>query len=438
MQVSVETTSELQRKMTVHVPEEKIQEQVASRLRSLAGKVKIDGFRPGRVPHSVIEKRFGAGVRDEVLADMIQSSFYDAIRAEKLNPAGGPVITSQQSAQGQGLSYVADFEVMPEFILIPLESLEIKRFVSEVTEEDLDSMILRLREERKSWREIDRPATLHDRLTISFEGKLGDESFTDGKVENFPVVLGSNQMIPGFEDRLLGAAAQSHLIFELAFPQDYGNEKLAGKTGTFSVDVVKVEESVLPEIDAGFVESYGIEDGNLDRFRADIKANMEREMRRALGVRTKTSVMDQLFERNSSLSVPRVLINQELNQLIAPYKEAAQKHKQNIDEAELRERFEPVAQRRVALALILNKIMQTSKLSVDQKRVRAAVEELAVSYENPEQVVGWYYSNRTALEQVENMVLEDQVVDAVLEKAKVADEKISFKDLMQPKQNTNA
>jgi len=438
MQVSVETTSELQRKMTVHVPEDKIQEQVASRLRSLAGKVKIDGFRPGKVPHSLIEKRFGSSVREEVLADMIQSSFYDAIQAEKLSPVGGPVITSQESAHGQGLSYVADFEVMPEFVPIPLEVMEVKRFVSEVTEEDLDSMILRLREQRKIWREVNRPAAIHDRLTISFEGKVGDESFTDGKVENFPVVLGSNQLIPGFEDKLVDATPDSHLTFDLSFPQDYGNEKLAGKTATFTVDITKVEESVLPEVDSDFIKSYGIENGDLDSFRTDIQANMEREMKRALQARTKTSVMDELYERNSLLSVPRVLVNQELTHLLTPYKEAAQKRKQNIDETQLKERFEPIAKRRVALGLILNKIIQTNKLSVDQKRVRAAVEDLAVSYENPEQVVSWYYSNRAELAQVESMVLEDQVVDAVLEKARVIDEKISFKDLMQPVQENNA
>jgi trigger factor len=437
MQVSVETTSELQRKMTVHVPEEKIQEQVASRLKSLAGKVKIHGFRPGKVPHSLIEKRFGSSVREEVLADMIQSSFYDAVRAEKLNPVGGPVITSQESAHGQGLSYVADFEVMPEFVLIPPETMEVKRYVSEVTEQDVDGMILRLREQKKIWREVDRPAAVQDRVTISFEGKLGDEPFTDGKTENFPVVLGSNQLIPGFEDKLVGAAPHSHLTFDLEFPQDYGNEKLAGKSGTFDVDIAKVEESVLPELDAEFAKSYGIESGDMDSFRADIRANMEREMNRALQARTKTSVMDELFERNSSLSVPRALVNQELTHLIMPYQEAGQKRKQSFDEAQLKERFEPIAKRRVTLGLLLNKIIQTNKLSVDPKRVRAAVEELAVSYENPEQVVSWYYSNRAQLEQVESMVLEDQVVDAVLEKAKVIDEKISFKDLMQPVQEAN-
>jgi len=435
MQVSVETISELNRKMTVHVPEDKIREQVTSRLRSLAGKVKIDGFRPGKVPQSLVEKRFGASVREEVLADMIQSSFYDAIRAEKLNPAGGPLITPQES--GEGLSYVADFEVMPEFVLLPLDVLEVKRFVSEVTEEDLDGMVLRLREQRKTWQEVSRPAAIEDRLIISFEGKVGDESITNGRVEDLPVVLGSNQLIPGFENNLVGATRDSKLSFDLPFPQDYGNEKLAGKIAQFTVDVTKVEEGVLPELNTDFAKAYGIEDGDLETLRTDIKANMEREMNRALQSRTKNSVMEQLFDRHSSLSVPRVLVDQELTQLLAPYKQAAQKRNQGIDEAGLTERLEPVAKRRVALGLILNKLIETNRLSVDPKRVRAAVEDLATSYEHPEHVVSWYYSNREQLKQVESMVLEEQVVEVVLAKAKITDEKISFKDLMQPSQENN-
>ena len=438
MQVSVETTSELNRKMTVHVPEDKIQEQVASRLRSLAGKVKIDGFRPGKVPQSLIRKRFGSSVREEVLADMIQTSFYDAIREEKLNPVGGPLITPQESAEGQGLKYVADFEVMPEFVLMPLEVMEVKRFTSEVTAEDLDGMILRLREQRKVWHEVERPAAVNDRVIINFEGRTGDETFTEGPVKNFSVVLGSKQLVAGFEDKLIGTTPGAHLAFELSFPSDYGNEKLAGKTAQFSVEVTKIEEGVLPEVDAAFVKAFGIEDGDEQNFRADVKANMEREMNRALQARTKNSVMDVLFERNSSLSVPRVLIEQELARLIEPYKQAAQKSNQKVDDAQLKQRLEPVAKRRVALGLILNKIIDVNRLSVDQKRVRVAVEELAMSYENPEQVVNWYYSNHDQLKQVESMVLEDQVVDAVLANAKTADEEISFKDLMQSPQEDNA
>ncbi|HYE35728.1 trigger factor [Methylocaldum sp.] len=430
MQVSVETTSELSRKMTVQVPEEKIQEKIASRLRSLANEVKIDGFRPGKVPQGLVKKRYGQQVREEVLSDLIQSSFYEAVREEKLKPAGMPQITARRVDEGNGLEYEASFEVMPEFVLMPLETLEVRRFVSEVNEQDLDAMIERLREQRKTWQEVGRAAAVGDRVTISFEGKIGEESFTDGKVENLAVVLGANQMIPGFEDKLAGATAGSTLDFELSFPADYPNQKLAGNAAQFAVEMLKVEEGVLPEVDAEFAKSYGIEDGGVEAFRNDIRANMEREMKRALQTRTKTSVMDALFTKNT-IALPNALIQDELEHLLTPYREAAQKRRQNLDQAKLKEQLEPLARRRVALALILGKVIETNNLVADQKRVRSTIEDLAMSYENTEEVVRWYYAERERLREVENVVMEDQVVDLVLEKAKATEEKVAFQELMQ-------
>jgi trigger factor len=430
MQVSVETTSELSRKMTVQVPEEEVQEKIASRLKSLANRIKIDGFRPGKVPQSLLKKRYGQQVREEVLSDLIQSSFYEAVREEKLRPAGVPEITARQVDEGSGLEYEASFEVMPEFVLMPLETLEVKRFVSEVTEADVDAMIERLREQRKIWGDVDRAATTGDRVNISFEGKIGEESFTDGKVENVAVVIGSNQMIPGFEDKLVGAAAGSTLEFELSFPTDYPNQKLAGNAARFVVDVLKVEESHMPEVDEEFAKSYGIEEGGVEAFRSDIRANMEREMKRALQTRTKTSVMDALFAKNA-IALPNALVQDELKELLAPYRQAAQNRKQEFDEAKLKEQLEPLARRRVALALILGKIIETNNLTVDQKRVRSTVEELAASYESPEDVVRWYYAEPKRLREVENVVMEDQVVDLVLDRATVSEEALAFPELMQ-------
>jgi trigger factor len=435
MQVSVESTSELGRKMTVHVPEEKIQVEVASRLKNLAGKVKIDGFRPGKVPASVIQKRYGQGVREEVLADLVQSTFYEAVRAEKLNPAGGPTITPQSAENSEGFSYVADFEVVPEIQLTPVDSLSVNRFVSEVTDEDLDNMVEKLRDQRKTWRQCDgRPAAMGDRLLISFEGTCDGENFTNGRVEDFGVVLGSNQLIPGFEEKLVGVTAGSDCQFSIDFPSDYGNINLAGKSAEFSVSVAKIEEPVLPAIDQEFVNSFGIESGSADDFRADIKANMEREMTRALQAKTKTSVMDELYSRHADMLIPGVLVQQEISELIKPYVESAKKAKQPIDQASLSERLTPVAKRRVALAMILGRLIDSERIKVDSKRVRAAIDDLSLSYEDPSQVVNWYYSNKEQLSQVENMVLEDQVVDAVLAKAQVSEESVLFKDLMQPQQ----
>ena len=430
MQVSVETTSGLNRKITIQVPEEKIQEKIASRLKALSRQVKIDGFRPGKVPQGVIKKRYGQQVREEVLSELIQSSFYDAVRDEQLRPAGAPEIKAHKIEEGQGLEYEANFEVMPEFVPMPLETLEVKRFVSEVTEADVDAMVERLREQRKTWREVERPAAEGDRVLISFEGWLGEESFTNGRVESFPVVLGSKQMIPGFEEKLIGTEAGAKLDFELEFPADYPGEKMAGKTGRFSIDVLKIEESVLPELDAEFIKSFGVEDGSLTAFRDDIRGNMEREMRRALQARTKRSVMDALFSANA-ITLPNVLIKDELESLLAPYRESAQKRQQSLDEAKLREQLGPLAQRRVALALILGKLIEAHNVSVNPARVRAAVEDLALSYEDSEAVVRWYYGEKGRLQEVENLVMEDQIVDLVLEKARVTEEHIGFHELVQ-------
>jgi trigger factor len=431
MQVSIETTSELSRKMTIQVPEEKIQEQVSKRLKSMAGKVKLDGFRPGKAPQSLIQKRYGQGIREEVVAELIQSSFYDAVREEKLNPVGGPLITPEDTTDGQGLKYVADFEVMPEFVLFPVEQMEVQRFVSEVTEADLDAMLQRLREQRKTWQESDAAAALTDRVTIHFEGKSEGEDFTNGKVENFPVVLGSNQLIPGFEVQLIGVLPGQSLDFNVPFPADYAVEKLAGKLADFAVEVVKIENSVLPELDAEFVLDFGIEEGGIEAFRAEIKTSMEREMARALASKSKDSVMDELHRRNESLSLPRLLVDQELKSLVSSYREEAQKRKQPFDEIAAHANLETVARRRVALGLLLNRIIETNQIKVDTNRVRSTIEDLAVSYEDPQEVINWYYSNREQLSQVQNMVVEDQVVDLILETAKVQERRIDFKDLMQ-------
>lgn len=429
MQVSVESISELSRKMTIQVPEAQIQQEVSSRLQSLTYRVKIDGFRPGKAPRSVIHKRYGQQVREEVLSELIQSTFHDAIRDEKLRPAGAPQIIAHKADEGEGLEYEANFEVMPEFVPMPLETLEVRRFVSEVTDDDVETMIQRLREQRKTWHPVDRPSAEGDRLVIAFEGWDGEESFTEGRVEGFPLLLGGKQMIPGFEEQLTGAAPGAQLNFELQFPADYPGAKMAGKTGRFAVEITSVEESRLPELDAEFTQAFGVEDGNVETFRSEIRSNMEREMRRALRTRTKTSVMDALYNRNT-FALPNVLVQNEIEDLAKPYIESAREQKQQIDEAKLKQQIDPVARRRVALALLLGKLIDAHTITLDSVRVREMVEELAQSYENPAEVVRWYYAEKERLREVENVVREDQIVDLVLEKATTTDESIGFQDLM--------
>lgn len=429
MQVSVEATSELSRKMTVTVSEEKISQQVNSKLQSLSGNVKIDGFRPGKVPQAVVKKRYGQQVREEVVSDLIQSSFYDAVREEKLNPAGAPQIKANKIAEGEGLEYEATFEIIPEFVLMPLETLEVKQFTSKVEESDIDRMIDRLRDQKKTWETVERKSKSEDRIVISFQGVHEGENFTNGKTEDFPVIIGSGQMIPGFEDKLIGLAAGEKIEFDIEFPKEYPSEKLAGNTAHFSIEVARVEEPKLPEQDAEFVKSFGVASGDVAELRGDILSNMEREMTRALKNRTKSSVMDQLFDRNT-LQLPEVLIQDELEDLLKPYRESARKHKQDLDEAGLKEQLSPLAKRRVALALILGKVIDAHGVKVDPARVRQSVEEMAASYEDPEEVVRWYYADQTRLREIENMVLEDQIVDLVIGKAKTAQEAIDFQALM--------
>lgn len=417
--------------MTIQVPEGQIQEQIDSRLKSMSHRVKIDGFRPGKVPQSVIRKRFGMQVREEVLSEVIQSSFHEAIRDQQLTPVGAPQIVAHRADPGEGLEYQADFEIMPEFVPMPLEVLEVKRYQSTVSEEDVDIMIERLREQKKTWHAVERPADLGDRAIIGFEGWHGEESFTNGPVENFPVILGSQQMIPGFEEKLSGTQAGAKLEFELDFPESYPGEKMAGKTGRFAITVDKVEEAKLPEVDSEFAKEFGIEDGDLGAFRDEIRANMERQLRQALQGRTKASVMDQLYARNT-FSLPVSLIEDELKTLIALHRQSARNQRQQpVDETRLKEQLDPSARRRVALALILGKIIDAYHLKADPGRVREKVEELALTYEQPEAVVHWYYAEKDRLRQVENLVMEDQIVDLVLAKARVVDEAVRFHDLGQ-------
>lgn len=430
MQISVERVDELNRKLTVQVPEQTISEKVESRLKSLARSAKFDGFRPGKVPATLIRKRYGNQVREEVLSDLIESTFAQAVRDEKLRPAGLPEITAKAAGEGQGLEYEAAFEIFPEFVLMPVETLNLTRYTSVIGDEDVDRMLNRLREQRRTWQVVDRSAASGDRVTIDFQGDVGGEAIAAEPIRNFTVVLGGNQIVPGFEEQLAGASGGVHLSFDTTFPDDYANSQWAGKTGHFEVDVREVAESVLPNLDEEFARGFGIEDGSVEALRKDVTENMDREMRRALKARTKTVVLDALYEKNP-LTLPKSLVEAELAELLAPYMESAKKGGKVPDESEMRQRYEPLARRRVALALILGKLIELNNIKAEPKRVREAVEDLARSYEQPDQVIHWYYSNQKHLQEVENLVVEDQVVEWVLEKANVRDEAIGFQDLMQ-------
>ncbi|TAL45945.1 MAG: trigger factor [Methylovulum sp.] len=432
MQVSVEKTSELSRKMTVSVPEAIVQEKMAARLKSLAREVKVDGFRPGKVPQHVVNKMFGAKVRSEIAGDLIQSTYYEALQNQDLKPAGHPYIDALE--ESEGFKYTAVFEVYPEISLENIGQLEVVRPMASVEETDVDNMIEKLRLQKRQWAAVDRAAQENDRITINFSGTLEGETFTNGLVENYSVEIGSKQMIPGFEDNLVGLESGANKVFELTFPEQYGNEKLAGKVAEFDITVVNIEEPVMPEIDAEFIKGYGIEEGTVESFRNDVKNNMERELAQALRGKLKNAVMDALYEK-IQIAVPNSLIDEEIENLMKPYVETAKRQKIKLEDLHVtRDIFEAQAKRRVALGLILGEIIQKNTIKLDNNIVRTTIEDMAKSYERPEDVVNWYYSDKSRLHDVQQMVLEDQTVDWLMAQAQVSDETLSFSDVMDKQQ----
>jgi trigger factor len=418
--------------MTVSVPEAVVQEKMADRLKTLAREGKIHGFRPGKVPQQVITKMYGDKVRDEITGDLIQSTYYQALQSESLRPAGYPHIEHTDDAAG--FVYTAIFEVYPEIVIEGLEQLEVARAIAEVGDVDVDNIIEKLREQKKEWSVVERAAQEYDQVTVNFSGVSEEKNFTNGKVENFLVEIGAKKMIPGFEDQLIGLEAGANKTFEITFPEEYGNAELAGKVAQFEVDVVKVEEATLPEIDSDFIQAYGVEEGTVDSFRADVKDNLGRELKQVLRGKLKNAVMDALYEK-IQIAVPNALIDEEVERLMQPYIESAKRQKMKPEDMQLpRDAFEEQAKRRVALGLILGEIIQKNSVEIDGGKVRETIEELAKSYERPEDVVAWYYSDEKRLHDVQQMVLEDQVVEWLAAQAKVTDETVSFSDVMDRQQ----
>jgi len=432
MQVSVEKTSELSRKMTVSLPEKMVQEKMDARFKSLAREVKIDGFRPGKVPVRVVKKMYSDRVRSEVTGDLIQTTYFQALQQQKINPAGHPHINPTD--ESAGFEYTAEFEVYPEVSLEGVSALEIKRPVATVEQADQDAMVSKLREQKKDWNAAERSSVKGDRVTIHFSGVCDGENFTDGKVENYQVEIGKGKMVPGFEDELIGLDVGTNKTFVVTFPEAYGNEKLSGKPAEFEVELIKVESPLLPEIDEEFIKAYGVEDGSIESFKVDVKANMERELAQGLKGKLKNTVMDELYEK-LQISVPNTLIDQEVQNMMKPYEANAKKQNMKLEDLELpKELFEEQAKRRVALGLILSEIIKINEIKVDDNKVRSTVEDMAVSYERPEDFVEWYYADESRLNEVKQMVLEDQAVEWIIDQAQVSDETVSFEDVMEKQQ----
>jgi trigger factor len=421
MQVTVETGEGLARQMTVELPPEEIEQEVDKRLQEVARSARLPGFRPGKVPMRVLRQRFGESVRGEVFGEKVQASFPEAIAQVELRPAGMPEIEAAIDKAARRYAYTAKFEVLPQVELRGLEGKSIKRPVAEVGEGDIDSMIARLREQRKTWVDVDRAAANGDQVTLSFEGTVDGEAFPGGSAEDVPLELGSGRMVPGFEDQLIGVAAGDEREIDVTFPADYHGKQLAGKQARFKVAVKAVAEPALPDVDAEFIRGFGIEDGDVDKFRADVRNNMGRELKQRVESKLKEQVMDALLEVNP-IDLPEVLVAEEIKALKAQARQAVGGGSFELPD----ELFVDSAKRRVALGLIVAEVVKQYGLTPDADRVRAAVEEMAATYETPQAVIDYYYADRQRLASVESMVMEELVVERMLEQADVQDEPTTF------------
>lgn len=426
MAVSVEITSGLERRLKVDVPAARIDVAVETRLKDAATRMRIDGFRPGKVPMSEVRRRYAGPIRQEVLGDVMRDSFLEAVREQKLNPAGNPRIEPVTNEPGKDLEFVAVFEVYPEVSLGDFTTIAVEQPTGAVTDADVEEMVVTLRRQRATPQEVVRAAAMDDMVEIDFVGTRNGAEFKGGSATDAKIQLGAGRMIPGFEEGLVGVVAGDQRTLELTFPADYSNDELKGQAVTFRITVKKVLEQKLPELNEQFFNSFGIRESSLDKFKVEVRRNMERELRAALRNRVKTQVMEQLG-RSASIDLPRALVAQEIQRLRQNMMQQFGGAK--VDPSLLPdELFSEQARKSVLLGLIVGEIVKTEGIRVDAERVRKQVEEVAESYEAPQDVVNWYYTNPTSLRQIELAVLEEQVVERILRDAKVTPTQVSYQE----------
>jgi trigger factor len=433
MAVNVETLEKLERRITLTLPVKVIQSEVDSRLKRLARTVKMDGFRPGKVPMNVVAQRYGYSVHYEVMNDKVGEAFAQAANEAKLRVAGQPKITEKQGSPEGELAFDAVFEVFPEVKIGELTTAEVEKLDTEVTDAAIDKTLDILRKQRRTFaqRPHDAAAQDGDRVTVDFEGKIDGETFQGGKAEDFQVLLGEGQMLKEFEDAMRGMKAGESKTFPLAFPADYHGKDVAGKTADFMVTVKKIEAAHLPEVDEALAKSLGIADATVEGLRGDIRKNLEREVKFRLLARNKQAVMDALVAK-AELDLPNSSVQSEVDRLIEGARaDLKQRGIKDADKAPIPDdMFRPQAERRVRLGLVVAELVRANNLQAKPEQIKAHVEELAASYEKPAEVVRWYFSDRQRLAEVEGIVLENNVTHYVLGKAKVVEKTVSFDDLM--------
>ena len=431
MQVSVETTEGLERKLTIAIPGDRVDTAVNARLQEAAQTIRLNGFRQGKVPLKVVKNKFGKGVRQEVVGELMNQTYFEAIAQESLKPAGQPRIEPTSMDEGKDVEFVAVFEVYPEIELPDFAAIKAERLVAEVSDDDIDEMIETLRKQRQTWVPVERAAADGDMVNIDYVGKKEGEEFQGGKAAGQNLVLGSERMIPGFEDGVIGKSAGEDFTLQLKFPDDYHSEELAGAEVEFELTLNTVSEQSLPEVNEDFFKSFGVEEGGMEAFREEVSNNMQREMKNASRNKLKTTLMDALIS-DLEVAIPAALMSNEIHQL---------KH-QTVQQMGGGQGFDPhsmpddlfreQAKRRVTLGLILGEVISQQSIQADADKVRDAVEEIAATYESPEEVVKWYYSNEEQLQGIESSVIEDQVFDYIIEQAQVSDKEVSYQDVIRP------
>ena len=428
MSISIETLEGLQRRVTITVAADKIEAAYKEQLKGYAKNARVDGFRKGKVPHSIIEQRFGVAARQDVLSDEMQRAFFDAVIAEKINLAGRPTFTPNNYQPGQEFSFSVTFEVFPEVELKGLENIEVEKPVVEISEADLDKMVDVLRKQQATWAESQEAAKAEDRVTIDFVGSVDGEEFEGGKATDFVLAMSQGRMIPGFEEGIVGHKAGEQFDIDVTFPAEYHAENLKGKAAKFAITLKKVENIVLPELTEEFVKKFG-NAKSVDDLRAEIKKNMQRELNNAVTARVKNQVINGLIAQND-IEVPAAAVAEEVDVL---RQQAVQRFggKPEMAAQLPAELFKAEAKRRVQVGLLLSTVIGANELKVDEARVEAMIADIASAYEQPAEVVEYYAKNRQLTENIRNVVLEEQAVDTVLAKAKVTEKAMSFDELMQ-------
>ena len=425
MQVSVEAGEGLERKLTVQVPAETVELEVNNRLNSIKNTVKVDGFRPGKVPLKVIKQKYSGTILQEVADELMQRTFHEALTQENLNPAGEPEIKAQNLVLGQVMEYTGTFEVYPEVELASVADLAIEKLDASVEDADVDKMIDVLRKQKMDWSEVDRASANEDRVSIDFVGSIDGEKFDGGSANDMPLVLGGGQMIPGFEENVIGLKVSEEATFKVPFPDDYAAKELAGKEAEFAITVKKVEEPKLPEIDEEFAKAFGVASGDPAELKADIKLNMERELSKRLLSSLKENVMNALVAANP-VDVPSATVKQEAESLKKQTEAQTQGSDLPIDI------FMDDAKRRVQLGMLLAEVAKVSELKIDADMIKSRIEEMAKDYDDPDEFVRYYMGNQELLGGVQTLVMEDMVVDWVAEQATVTAKSSSFDEVMNP------